>query len=104
MPATAENIAAYLGEDTEMMDLRNPELNIRYGVWHLGRLMGKYSDSVVTALAAYNAGEDNAERWLASAGATDGFVYMESVSFRETREYTRKVLADLHAYSQLYKH
>jgi soluble lytic murein transglycosylase len=104
MPETAGAIAAYLGEDARGLDLRNPELNIRYGVWQLGRLLGKYSDSVVTGLAAYNAGEDNAERWLASTGSMDGFVYMESVSFKETREYIRRVLADFQIYRGLYEH
>jgi soluble lytic murein transglycosylase len=103
MPQTAGAIAAYLGEDTRGLDLRDPELNLRYGVWHLGRLIGKYSDSVVTALAAYNAGEDNAERWLASTGSTDGFLYMESVSFRETREYIRRVLRDFQVYREIYE-
>jgi soluble lytic murein transglycosylase len=102
MPETANAIAAYLGEDKRKLDLRDPELNIRYGIWHLGRLMGKYSDSVVTALAAYNAGEDYAEKWTVAASSADGFVYMESVSFRETREYIRRVLADFQKYRELY--
>jgi soluble lytic murein transglycosylase len=111
MPATARSVAAYLGEDTANLDLTDPEVNLRYGIWHLGRLIGRYSDSVVAALAAYNAGEDNAERWLRSArpagagettGQPDGFVYMESVSFRETREYAHRVLADLQTYRTLY--
>ena len=110
MPATARSVAAYLGEDATNLNLTDPEVNLRYGVWHLGRLIGRYSGSVVTALAAYNAGEDNAERWLRSArggpGETpvqgDGFVYLESVSFRETREYARRVLADLQTYRTLY--
>ena len=104
MPETARAIAAYLGEEKGKPDLRNPELNIRYGIWHLGRLVGRYSDSVVTALAAYNAGEDNAERWATSAGSNDGFVYMESVSYRETREYIRRVLTDLQMYREIYRH
>lgn len=105
MPETAGAIAAYLGEDTRKLDLRDPGTNLRYGIWHLGRLIGRYSDSVVTALAAYNAGEENAERWTRAArgaSSNDGFVYMESVAFRETREYIRLVLADLQVYRKLY--
>ena len=111
MPATARSVATYLGEGAGNLDLTDPELNLRYGVWHLGRLIGRYSDSVVAALAAYNAGEDNAERWFRSAGRggrgdeageQDGFVYMESVSFRETRDYVHRVLGDLQTYRTLY--
>jgi len=104
MPQTAGSISSYLGRGGGGPDLKDPETNIRLGVWHLGRLIGRYSDSIVTALAAYNAGEDNAERWAGSFGAKDGFVYMESVSYRETREYIRKVLADLQAYRDVYRH
>lgn len=104
MPETAATIATYLGQDKQKLDLKNPDLNIRYGVWHLGRLIGRYEDSVVTALAAYNAGEDNAERWASAAGSEDGFVYMESVSYRETREYIRQVLTDLQVYRDTYAH
>ncbi|MBN1503956.1 MAG: transglycosylase SLT domain-containing protein [Candidatus Eisenbacteria bacterium] len=111
MPGTARSVAAYLGEEEEDIDLTDPEVNLKYGIWHLGRLVGRYSDSVVAALAAYNAGEGNAERWLSAArqggggparGGADGFVYMESVSYRETRDYIHRVLADLLAYRSLY--
>jgi soluble lytic murein transglycosylase len=102
MPGTAGEIAAYLGEEDPVGELKDPELNTRYGVWLLGRLKGKYSGSVVAALAAYNAGEYNADRWLAAAGDSDGFVFMESITFRETREYLRRVLSDLHVYTSLY--
>ncbi|UCF77927.1 MAG: transglycosylase SLT domain-containing protein [Candidatus Eiseniibacteriota bacterium] len=102
MPGTAGEIAAYLGEDDPSGRLVDPELNIRYGVWLLGKLKGKYSDSVVAALAAYNAGEYNAERWIERVGFQDEFLYMESISFRETREYLRRVLSDFHVYTSLY--
>jgi len=111
MPGTARSVAAYLGEDATKLDLTDPDLNLKYGIWHLGRLIGRYSGSVVAALAAYNAGEDNAERWMRgarrpggadAAAGMDGFVYMESVSYRETREYAHRVLADLLTYRSLY--
>jgi soluble lytic murein transglycosylase len=111
MPATARAVASYLGEGEARLELTDPITNLRYGIWHFGRLVGRYSDSVVMALAAYNAGEENAERWLKGIGRGDGkvphsadaFVYMESVSYRETRDYLHAVLADLHAYRELYR-
>jgi soluble lytic murein transglycosylase len=102
MPATATAIATYLGEDKQTPDMTNPRLNIRYGIWYLGRLVGRFSNSVVVALAAYNAGEDNAERWAAATGSKDAFVYTESVSYRETRDYIRRVLTDFQTYRLLY--
>ena len=43
-------------------DLKNPELNIRYGSWYLRHLLDKYGDEEL-ALAAYNAGQTNVDRW-----------------------------------------
>jgi tetratricopeptide (TPR) repeat protein len=102
MPGTAAAIASYLGHNPGGLDLRDPDLNIKYGVWYLGRLAGRYSGSIVDALAAYNAGEENAEKWRRRVGDADDFVYMESISFRETREYVRNVVADFHIYRDIY--
>ncbi len=102
MPATARSVASYLGDNPIGLDLTDPALNMRYGIWHLGRLVGRYSGSVVDALAAYNAGEDNAERWRRLVGQADAFVYMESITYRETRDYVRNVLADFHTYTEIY--
>ena len=45
-------------------DLYNPEINVRYGAWYLRHLLDKYRDER-TALAAYNAGQENVDRWRA---------------------------------------
>ncbi|MFH0778814.1 MAG: transglycosylase SLT domain-containing protein [Candidatus Eisenbacteria bacterium] len=103
LPSTAREVASYLGHDAPSANgLKSPEISIRYGTWLLGRLKGRFSDRVEVALAAYNAGEHNAERWLKRPGSADGFVFMESISFRETREYVRGVLGDVHAYAGIY--
>ena len=43
-------------------DLVDPELNIRYGSWYLRHLLDKYGNEEL-ALAAYNAGQANVDRW-----------------------------------------
>ena len=58
-------------------DLYNPEINVRYGAWYLRHLLDKYGDER-TALAAYNAGQDNVDRWLAAGSG---------IRFSETRAY-----------------
>jgi soluble lytic murein transglycosylase len=47
-------------------DLYDPEINVRYGAWYLRHLLDKYGDERL-ALAAYNAGQDNVDRWRARA-------------------------------------
>jgi soluble lytic murein transglycosylase len=81
-PATAKGIAQYTGGSRfRLSDLTNPDINIRYGAWYLGHLLDKYGDERL-ALAAYNAGQDNVDRWQrAHVG----------IQFRETRDYVDKV-------------
>jgi soluble lytic murein transglycosylase len=82
LPTTAEGIATHTGGTAfRVDDLYNPEINIRYGAWYLHHLMQKYGDEE-TALAAYNAGQDNVDRWH-----RDGV----GIQFPETRAYVQRV-------------
>ena len=81
-PATAKGIALRTGGNKFVLsDLYVPELNVRYGAWYLHHLMTKYRDERL-ALAAYNAGQRNVDRWRAAG---------EGVQFAETRAYVDKV-------------
>jgi len=82
LPATAEGIAIHTGGSKFVVsDLYNPEINVRYGAWYLHHLMQKYGDER-TALAAYNAGQQNVDGWRAQG---------EGIQFAETRSYVDKV-------------
>jgi soluble lytic murein transglycosylase len=82
LPTTAEGIAVHTGGTAfRVDDLYDPEINIRYGAWYLHHLMQKYGDEE-TALAAYNAGQDNVDRWR-----RDGV----GIQFAETRAYVKRV-------------
>ena len=81
-PSTAKGIAQYTGGSRfRVSDLTNPDINIRYGAWYLGHLLDKYDD-VRLALAAYNAGQDNVDRWQREH---------VGIQFKETRDYVAKV-------------
>ena len=81
-PQTAEGIAIRTGGSKFVVsDLLNPEINVRYGAWYLRHLLDKYHDER-TALAAYNAGQENVDRWRAKH---------EGVQFPETRAYVDRV-------------
>ena len=63
LPSTGQGIADRTGGDSwTPEDLHNPELNVRYGSWYLRHLLDKYEDEEL-ALAAYNAGQANVDRW-----------------------------------------
>jgi soluble lytic murein transglycosylase len=81
-PGTAKGIAQYTGGSRfRISDLTNPDINIRYGAWYLGHLLSKYGSERL-ALAAYNAGQDNVDRWQRKH---------VGIQFGETRDYVAKV-------------
>jgi soluble lytic murein transglycosylase len=82
LPDTAKGIAVHTGGSRfRVADLYDPELNVRYGSWYLRHLLEKYGDEE-TALAAYNAGQSNVDRWRARG---------VGIQFAETRHYVRRV-------------
>jgi soluble lytic murein transglycosylase len=82
LPDTAKGIAIHTGGSLfRVSDLDNPEINVRYGAWYLRHLINKYGE-VDAALAAYNAGQDNVDRWRANG---------EGIAFAETRHYVKRV-------------
>jgi soluble lytic murein transglycosylase len=93
-PATAQGIAKYTGGSKFVVsDLDNPEINVRYGAWYLHHLIQKYGDERL-ALAAYNAGQDNVDRWRAAG---------EGIQFSETRAYVDRVERLKEIYRRTYK-
>jgi soluble lytic murein transglycosylase len=83
LPSTAHGIAVHTGgSGFRTDDLYNPEINVRYGSWYLRHLLDKYHDDERTALAAYNAGQDNVDRWLARGSG---------IGYPETRAYVDRV-------------
>lgn len=93
LPSTAEGIALHTGgSEFVAADLYDPELNVRYGAFYLRRLLRKYDD-VELALAAYNAGQTNVDRWLDRGG---------EIEFAETRAYVEGVLEAREVYTDAY--
>ena len=54
------------------------------------------------ALAAYNAGSDRVEDWLAAGKYRDAQEFVESIPFTETREYVQAIMRNANVYKQLY--
>jgi soluble lytic murein transglycosylase len=92
-PDTAKGIAIRTGGSRfQTSDLYNPEINVRYGSWYLRHLLTKYGDEK-TALAAYNAGQRNVDRWRAAG---------QGIQFSETRAYVDRVEDLKEVYSRAY--
>ena len=92
-PDTARFIARDSG-GTEFVeaDLATPQVNISYGAYFLRYLLDKYDGNETLALAAYNAGETNVNRWVDEAGGPGAFDTGEHIPFPETRDYVENVL------------
>ncbi len=92
-PATAAFLAHRSGATAfHASDLWTPAVNIAYGSYYLRYLLDEYDGNTVLALAAYNGGETNVDRWLAAARAESRPFDVEDIRFPETRAYVEKVL------------
>ena len=60
---------------------------------HLLGTLSKEHGSILMAAAAYNAGPEPATSWATRFGALPVEVFVERISFKETRNYVKKVLA-----------
>ncbi len=96
-PEAAEEIERLSGGTTfKLDDLSDPEINIRYGTFLLRELLDRYGDDEAAALAAYNAGPANADKW----GGAD--LNVSDIPFPETRAYVEEVLEKQQAYREKY--
>ena len=91
LPETAKGIAVRTGGARFVVsDLRNPEINVRYGSWYLSHLRTRYDGDMRLALAAYHAGQGNVDEWLARGS---GIVFPETQDYVEEVERVRQVYA-----------
>ena len=80
-----------------------PENSLRLGAHYLARMLERYDGNYVFALAAYNAGPGNVNKWCAARPNADMDTFIDAIPFRETRGYVRKVLGNYAAYKSLYR-
>ena len=95
LPETARGIALRTGGTRFVAaDLRDPEINVRYGSWYIDHLRAHYDGDVRLALAAYHAGQGNVDRWR-QEGA--GIAFTETRAYVQQVEEVRRVYADAYA-------
>ena len=98
-PRTAHEIAQRSGATTfRQEDLATPQVNISYGSWYLRWLLQRYGENEMLAIAAYNAGTGNVDRWI----ARDPSLTTGSIPFPETRAYVAKVFDARERYRREY--
>jgi soluble lytic murein transglycosylase len=103
LPATAYFIAHRSGGSSfTESDLATPAINVAYGSYYLRYLLDHYDDNEMLAVAAYNAGLANVDRWVADARDEGKKLSVAAIPFGETREYVRRVLSAKQAYRTIY--
>ena len=94
MPSTARNVASSLGmKRPRKSDILRVENNIRFGTQYLRNVMNRFDNNVALAAAAYNAGPGNVKKWLPRDQTMEADLWVETVPFKETRNYVQAVLA-----------
>jgi soluble lytic murein transglycosylase len=92
-PDTADFIARQSGGIRfKQSDLATPQINIAYGSYYLRYLIDNYEGNERLAVAAYNAGHGNVDRWVAKAGGPQAFDTADDIPFPETRAYVENVM------------
>ena len=101
MPATAKWVARKIGmthyHPARVTDM---DINVTLGTNYMRMVMDSLDDHPVLASAAYNAGPGRARKWRAER-PLEGAIYAESIPFNETRDYVKKVMANVMHYAAL---
>ncbi len=108
MPATANETARGIGLSYDREALtEDPQYNIQLGSTFINKMLRYYDGNYVLAIAAYNAGPGNVNKWIKRNGdprlpGTDIVAWVEDIPILETRNYVQRVLENLVMYDALY--
>lgn len=94
MPATGRSVARRLELNPPSRDaLLDVDTNLHLGSAYLRSVLDRFDGNPVLAAAAYNAGPHRVDRWLERNAHQPAELWIENISFRETRGYVKDVLA-----------
>ncbi len=104
MPSTARRNARLADLPYRPNDLtRDTAYNMQLGMTEFAGYLGDWNNSLILAAAAYNAGPNNAKKWIAAYGDprspdVDPIDWIEQIPFNETRNYVQRVIENLEIY------
>ncbi|MBW8784477.1 MAG: lytic transglycosylase domain-containing protein [Novosphingobium sp.] len=107
MPGTAREQAGKLGLSFDAQALMSDaSYNLRLGGAYFSRMMDIYGGSYPLAIAAYNAGPGNVNKWLREngdprEGGIDWIDWIERIPLSETRNYVQRVSENAIVYQAL---
>lgn len=102
VPQTAQWVA----EQINLSDysLTKPNDNINIGSWYLAYLHNyqQHNTNSLVAIASYNAGMGNVDRWMKQYSLDDPDLFVEKIPFPETKDYVEGVFSNYWNYLRLY--
>jgi soluble lytic murein transglycosylase len=100
---TARHYGKQAGVPTDRRALTTPEISIAIGSRVLASYRDRFfPDDPLLTIPGYNAGPGRPIRWVKDWPSVDFDVWVELIPFRETRRYTKRVLASRASYGFLY--
>ncbi|MBS0582053.1 MAG: transglycosylase SLT domain-containing protein [Proteobacteria bacterium] len=94
LPGTAKQLAAAEGVSyAGANDLLDADTNIKLGTLYLGKVAARFDGSPWLGSAAYNAGPGAVDKWVNARDSLDPDFFIETIPYKETREYVSRVLA-----------
>ena len=102
IPRTANEMAKELALTLDIPEnLFDPETNINLGTHYLNKLLRRFDNRIIYALAAYNAGPHRVDKWQNINQFDEDDLFVENIEFSQTRNYVRKVLRNYWIYEIL---
>ena len=111
MYPTAQDVSRDLGIKINKEKLFNsPALNIKLGSNYISSLLERYDNNYILAVASYNGGPHNVDKWIKAYGDPRGMSdlddvveWVEKIPFYETRAYVQHVLSNVQIYRNILK-
>ncbi len=106
MPGTAREQAGKLGLPYDFARLTSdPAYNVLLGTSYFERLLNQWGGQAAMAVASYNAGAGNVNKWVRAngdpRGGTDIVAWIEAIPYSETRNYVQRVLENAVVYDAI---
>jgi soluble lytic murein transglycosylase len=97
LPSTARYLT---NKSIKRNSLFNPNRNVELGTQYMRYLMDKMDNNPILVTASYNAGWRKVKQWLPEKENMPLDLWIETIPYKETRNYVKAVLAYQQIYSQ----
>lgn len=109
MPDTAKHLCNELHISYNQYKLKHDiQYNLKLGSYYIDKLLNNFNGSKVLAIASYNAGQGNVNKWMRAYGdprkytnIEDVIDWIECIPFGETRNYVMRVLENIIVYDTI---